>query len=147
MNVVANSLSYSKMERTRRMPKSSVRASQTRLSSSTPSFVCKESRKRHVISIFVGRWKGELLFLFALFLQQLLNGLVIGIFKGWRKISKILSSSTVALEAVFCVDDFRDAIQAYRRRVDDLKMDFVVIFPLPDFSCRISRSAVDPFSG
>ncbi len=51
------------------------------------------------------------------------------------------------LRGVFCVDDFRDAIQAYRRRVDDLKMDFVVIFLLRDFSCGISRSAVDPFSG
>ncbi len=51
------------------------------------------------------------------------------------------------LRGVFCVDDFRDAIQSYRRRVDDLKTDFVVIFPLPDFSCHISQSAVDPFSG
>ncbi|PBK65333.1 hypothetical protein ARMSODRAFT_1006694 [Armillaria solidipes] len=30
------------------------------------------------------------------------------------------------LKGVFCVDEFRDAIQAYRRRVDDLKMDFVI---------------------
>ncbi len=51
------------------------------------------------------------------------------------------------LRGVFWVDDFRDAIQAYRRRVDDLKTDFVVIFPLSDFSCRSSRSAVDSFSG
>ncbi|KAK0185332.1 hypothetical protein F5146DRAFT_1167016 [Armillaria mellea] len=30
------------------------------------------------------------------------------------------------LRGVFCVDDFRDAIQAYRRRVDDLKTDFLI---------------------
>ncbi|KAK0481011.1 hypothetical protein EDD18DRAFT_1113375 [Armillaria luteobubalina] len=30
------------------------------------------------------------------------------------------------LRGVFCVDDFRDAIQSYRRHVDDLKMDFVI---------------------
>ncbi len=41
------------------------------------------------------------------------------------------------LKGVFCVDDFRDAIQAYRRRVDDLKMDFVVILSLPSFPCRL----------
>ncbi|KAK0436264.1 hypothetical protein EV421DRAFT_1132593 [Armillaria borealis] len=29
-------------------------------------------------------------------------------------------------KGVFCVDDFRDAIQCYRRRVDDLKTDFVI---------------------
>ncbi len=51
------------------------------------------------------------------------------------------------LRGVFCVDDFRDAIQSYRRRVDNLKTDFLVNFPLSDFSCGSSRSAVDPFSG
>ncbi|KAK0207294.1 hypothetical protein IW262DRAFT_1302889 [Armillaria fumosa] len=30
------------------------------------------------------------------------------------------------LRGVFCVDDFRDAIQSYRRRVDDLKTDFLI---------------------
>ncbi|KAK0218502.1 hypothetical protein EDD85DRAFT_355507 [Armillaria nabsnona] len=30
------------------------------------------------------------------------------------------------LRGVFCVEDFRDAIQSYRRRVDDLKTDFVI---------------------
>ncbi|PBK65348.1 hypothetical protein ARMSODRAFT_1087487 [Armillaria solidipes] len=28
------------------------------------------------------------------------------------------------IKGIFCVDDFRDAIQSYRRRVDDLKTDF-----------------------
>ncbi|PBK84453.1 hypothetical protein ARMGADRAFT_1170069 [Armillaria gallica] len=30
------------------------------------------------------------------------------------------------LKGFFCVDDFRDAIQSYRRRVDDLKTDFLI---------------------
>ncbi|KAK0450469.1 uncharacterized protein EV420DRAFT_736737 [Desarmillaria tabescens] len=30
------------------------------------------------------------------------------------------------LKGVFSVDDFRDTIQAYRRRVDDLKTDFLI---------------------
>ncbi|PBK84446.1 hypothetical protein ARMGADRAFT_1088461 [Armillaria gallica] len=30
------------------------------------------------------------------------------------------------LRGAFCVDDFRDAIQSYRRRVDDLKTDFLI---------------------
>ncbi|KAK0436259.1 hypothetical protein EV421DRAFT_1132285 [Armillaria borealis] len=30
------------------------------------------------------------------------------------------------IKGVFCVDDFRDAIQAYRRRVDDLKTDALI---------------------
>ncbi|KAK0450486.1 uncharacterized protein EV420DRAFT_1766592 [Desarmillaria tabescens] len=30
------------------------------------------------------------------------------------------------IKGVFSVDDFRDAIQAYRRRVDDLKTDFII---------------------
>ncbi|KAK0479495.1 hypothetical protein IW261DRAFT_1477733, partial [Armillaria novae-zelandiae] len=30
------------------------------------------------------------------------------------------------LRGVFCVDDFRDVIQSYRRRVEDLKTDFVI---------------------
>ncbi|KAK0464098.1 hypothetical protein IW261DRAFT_1613572 [Armillaria novae-zelandiae] len=34
---------------------------------------------------------------------------------------------------VFCIDDFRDVIQSYRRRVEDLKTDFLVIFLFPDF--------------
>lgn len=32
------------------------------------------------------------------------------------------------IKGVFCVDKHRDAIQAYRKRVDDLKMDFLVCF-------------------
>ncbi len=51
------------------------------------------------------------------------------------------------IKAVFSVDEFRDAIQVYRGRVDDLKMDFLVTFPLPDFPCCISHSCIDPFSG
>ncbi|SJL18222.1 uncharacterized protein ARMOST_21800 [Armillaria ostoyae] len=31
-----------------------------------------------------------------------------------------------SIKGVFCVDDFRDAIQAYRRRVDDLKTDTLI---------------------
>ncbi|PBK65336.1 hypothetical protein ARMSODRAFT_1022446 [Armillaria solidipes] len=38
------------------------------------------------------------------------------------------------IKGVFCVDHFRDAIQAYRRRVDDLKTD-VMIHSLSD--CRL----------
>ncbi|KAK0185341.1 hypothetical protein F5146DRAFT_1228254 [Armillaria mellea] len=30
------------------------------------------------------------------------------------------------LRGIFCADDFGDVLQAYRRRVDDLKMDFVI---------------------
>ncbi|KAK0462813.1 hypothetical protein IW261DRAFT_1527130 [Armillaria novae-zelandiae] len=30
------------------------------------------------------------------------------------------------LRGVFCVDDFRDVIQSYKRRVEDLKTDFVI---------------------
>ncbi|KAK0491736.1 hypothetical protein EDD18DRAFT_1334595 [Armillaria luteobubalina] len=45
------------------------------------------------------------------------------------------------LRGVFCVYDFKEAIKSYRRRVVDLKTDFVVMFLLADFR------AVDPFSG
>ncbi|SJL02820.1 uncharacterized protein ARMOST_06158 [Armillaria ostoyae] len=30
------------------------------------------------------------------------------------------------IKGVFCVDEYRDAIQAYRKRVDDLKTDFLI---------------------
>ncbi len=99
MTVIADSVPYSKRERTRRVPRNSVRVLQTRLSSSTLSSVCKENGELHVISIFAGRWKGELPFSLAVFLQQLNNGLVIGILKAWRKISRMLHSSTVASKA------------------------------------------------
>ncbi len=32
------------------------------------------------------------------------------------------------IKGVFNVDEFRDAIRVYRKRVDDLKMDFLVCF-------------------
>lgn len=50
------------------------------------------------------------------------------------------------LRGIFCIYDFRDTIQAYRRHIADLKMDFVVRQSLPDFLCSIWHSNVDPFS-
>ncbi|KAK0430024.1 hypothetical protein EV421DRAFT_2042137 [Armillaria borealis] len=46
--------SIRKRERTRRVPRNSVRVLQTQLSSSTPSSVCKENGELRVISIFAG---------------------------------------------------------------------------------------------
>lgn len=85
MGVVAYSAFYSKEERTRRMPKSSVRASQTQSSLSIPSFVCKESGELPILWGFAGKWKGGLTFSSAILPEQLFNGLFTGISKAWRK--------------------------------------------------------------
>lgn len=51
------------------------------------------------------------------------------------------------IEGGFCVDDFRDAMQAYRRHMNDLKTNTLVTLSLLNFVCCISHSALDPFIG
>ncbi|PBK84437.1 hypothetical protein ARMGADRAFT_1037158 [Armillaria gallica] len=43
------------------------------------------------------------------------------------------------IKAVFSVDEFRDTIQAYRRRIDDLKMDFLIHSVV---DCRLEVSQI-----
>ncbi len=52
------------------------------------------------------------------------------------------------IKGVFNVDEYRDVIQAYRKRVDDLKMDFLVCFFFQSLSrCSSHCPAVDPCNG
>ncbi|KAK0218483.1 hypothetical protein EDD85DRAFT_355156 [Armillaria nabsnona] len=49
-----------------------------------------------------------------------------GYLQGMAQDLKDIKRKHRGIKGIFSVEDYRDAIQAYRRRIDDLKMDFVI---------------------
>ncbi|PBK65346.1 hypothetical protein ARMSODRAFT_441863 [Armillaria solidipes] len=49
-----------------------------------------------------------------------------GYLQGMAQNLKDIKRKHRGIKGIFSVDDYRDAIQAYRRRVDDLKTDFLI---------------------
>ncbi len=141
-NVVADSVFYSKGEGIRRVRRSSESNADTIVVIDTLVRMQGEQEILCYIEICREMESCEAFFIYcrcSTGTQRLFTGIV----KAWRRNVKLKYRGS---RGIFCVDDFRDAMQTYRRRVDDLKTDLVVIVPFLDFPCRISQSTVDPFS-